>query len=292
MGDIFKYCKDEIEEVTKCPWCFSGDWTSWSDFFENFPPVKCNDCGVVFLQKRLNEKGRKRFYQNYVQLHETPDRLALRLKMYEIEYKLISRIVPQGNVLDVGCGSGKFLSNFATQRYKRFGIEYGREALEKACQLIDREFIFEGGLLDAPLAEDNFDLIIFRGVLEHLPNPRQVLDKAYILAKKGGYIFLTSMPNLECLCAELYKTKWTQHREFEHIIHFGKTHFRRFFEEKGFQEIMDNDLYWDTPYAKPQEDILEVAEVIKRKHEGATCVTKTSPAFWGNILSMAFKKEL
>lgn len=290
MADIFKYRDDEIEEVTNCPWCSSEDWTSWSDFFENFPPVKCNDCGVIFLQKRLNEKGRKRFYQNYVQLHETPDRLAPRLKMYEIEYKLISRIVPGGKILDVGCGSGKFISNFPSQRYKRFGVEYGSQALEKARQLIGREFIFEGGLLDAPLTEENFDLIIFRGALEHLSNPRQILDKACILTKKGGCIFLTSMPNLECVCAELYKTKWTQHRDFEHIIHFGKFHFRTYFKEKGFQEIMDKEFYWDTPYARPYEDILEVAEAIKLRQLGSTPIKRVSPAFWGNILSMVFKK--
>ena len=124
-----------------------------------------------------------------------------------------------------------------------------------------------------------------------MPNPRQILNKACTLTKKGGCIFITSTPNLDCICADLYKTLWTQHREFEHIIHFGKTHFRLFFQEQEFSEIMDKELYWDTPYANPKDDIFEVAEAIKMKRKGIQHIEKVSPAFWGNVLSMVFKKE-
>ncbi len=291
MADKFKYKLSEIEEVLNCPWCSSRDWSSWCQTYQNFPPVKCKACGVVFLNKRLNEEGRKRFYENYVYLHETEDRLTPRLKMYKMEYKIISDIVPKGKILDVGCGSGRFISEFPSDRYVRFGIEYGKEAVDKARKLIGPAFIFEGSLLDSSLSESDFDLIIFRGVIEHLPNPRQTMEKACALIKKGGHIFITSMPNLDCLCADLYKAKWSQHRDFEHIVHFGKSNFRLFFQEQGFAEIMDKDLYWETPYAKPEEDILEVAETIKRKRSGIDYATKESPPFWGNVLGMVFRKN-
>ncbi|OGX34854.1 MAG: hypothetical protein A3I43_03530 [Omnitrophica WOR_2 bacterium RIFCSPLOWO2_02_FULL_50_19] len=291
MADKFEYKPDEIEEVLDCPWCSSQDRTPWCEIYQNFPPVKCNVCGVVFLSRRLNENGRKRFYENYVYSHETEDRLAPRLKMYEMEYKIISGILPRGKILDVGCGSGRFISKFSPDRYVRFGIEYGKEAVAKARELIGPDFIFEGGFLDTHLPEADFDLIIFRGVIEHLPNPRQVLGKACAFTKKGGHIFLTSMPNLDCICADLYKTKWTQHREFEHIVHFKKEHFRLYFQEQGFTEIIDKDLYWETPYAKPEEDILEVAETIKLKRSGINNAGKESPPFWGNVLSMVFRKN-
>lgn len=133
-------------------------------------------------------------------------------------------------------------------------------------------------------------MIVFRGVLEHLANPREILNKACSLTKKGGCIFITSMPNLECVCAEISRSYWIQHREFEHIIHFGKSHFRKFFKENGFIEIVDKELYWDTPYANPEDDIRQVADAIKKKNDGRYDVDKVSPAFWGNVLSMVFKK--
>jgi SAM-dependent methyltransferase len=208
-----------------------------------------------------------------------------------MEFSAISNIVLAGDVLDVGCGSGRFLSLFTPQRYRRFGVEYGGEAADMARKVIGEGRFYEGALLNAPFKDKQFDLIIFRGVLEHLPNPRQVLDKVCNLIKEGGCIFLTSMPNLECICAQVYRSYWTQHREFEHIVHFGKSHFRRYFKEHGFAEILDKELYWDTPYANPKEDILCVAEAVRisEKKEGLG-IKKTSPAFWGNVMSMAFKK--
>lgn len=292
MNKIFKYKPDEIEDVAVCPWCLSESCTVWGMPNNNFPSVKCNTCGIVFLNKRLNEKGRKRFYHGYVRLHETPERLKPRLEMYEMEYNIISNIVPQGSVLDVGCGSGKFLSKFSPRSYRRFGVEYGAEAVCHARSAISQKegLIYEGGLIDAPFKKDDFDLIIFRGVLEHLPNPREILDKACSLVKKGGSIFITSMPNLECISAEIFRSYWNQHREFEHIVHFGKSNFRKYFKEHGFVEIADRELYWDTPYARPIEDIIQIAEAIKMKQEGRTNIGKVSPAFWGNVLSMVFKK--
>ena len=291
MKDMFEYKQDEIEEVLACPWCSSKNYKPWGKPNRNFTPVKCDMCGVVFLNKRLNGKGRKRFYQSYVRLHETPERLKPRLRMYEIEFELINNIVTRGNVLDVGCGSGRFLSYFQPGHYKRFGVEYGKEAVNKARQTMAIESICEGDLLDAEFQEEYFDLIVFRGVLEHLPNPGEVLDKACNLTKKGGHIFITSMPNLECICAEIFKSRWTQHREFEHIIHFGKSHFRSFFKNKGFVEILDKELYWDTPYANPEDDICRVADAIRMKNEGKRDSYEISPAFWGNVLSMVFKKD-
>jgi 2-polyprenyl-3-methyl-5-hydroxy-6-metoxy-1,4-benzoquinol methylase len=290
MKELFEYKPDEIEDVLTCPWCSSKSWQPWGVPNRNFPPVKCNACGVVFLNRRLNEKGRKRFYQSYVRIHETPERLKPRLKMYEMEYNLISNIVTQGNLLDVGCGSGRFISQFPSERYRRFGIEYGGEAVNKACQIIEPNFVYEGDLLNSPFQKEYFDLIIFRGVLEHLSNPRETLNKACSLTKKGGCIFITSMPNLECVCAEIFRSYWTQHREFEHIVHFGKSHFRNFFKENGFVEILDKELYWDTPYASPEDDILQVTEAIRMRRNGKHSLNKVSPAFWGNVLSMVFKK--
>ena len=54
---------------------------------------------------------------------------------------------------------------------------------------------------------------------------------------------------------------------------------------------MDRELYWDTPYANPEKDILEIAEAIKRNREGMDGVKKVSPPFWGNVLSMVFIKK-
>jgi len=286
------YNTNEIEEVLSCPWCGSKDNTAWSNEYDNFPPVKCNNCGVVFLKKRLNEVGRKKFYDQYVQIHETPERLAARLKMYEMEFVNIDKIVLGGKVLDVGCGSGKFLSCFPKTRYKRYGVEYGREAVMEAQKLVGEGVVYEGALHDVGFIEKEFDLIIFRGVVEHLPNPRQTLDKACSIIKKGGFIFLTSMPNLDCVCSDLYRTKWTQHREYEHIVHFSKNHFRKYFEDLGFREVFDKELYWETPYANPQKDIFEVAEALKLKAAGQSLTGKVSPPFWGNVLSLVFRKDI
>ena len=55
-------------------------------------------------------------------------------------------------------------------------------------------------------------------------------------------------------------------------------------------KLLESYLYEQTPYANPIEDIARVHEA-QRLRERGDAVPHASPAFWGNMLSAAYRKQ-
>lgn len=128
---------------------------------------------------------------------------ALRADRYEntsvdpddVAVKIASLIIGGAKVLDVGCGTGSVSEIICKMTgAKLIGIEPDgeRAALARARGLE----VFQGFLSEGFLQEHGpFDVIIFADVLEHLPDPAEVV----LLAKKGlrpGGSIIASVPNI------------------------------------------------------------------------------------------------
>ncbi len=152
--------------------------------------------------------------------------------------------VPKGvvEVLDVGCGSGKFGHMLKNERgCKVTGVEPFPAAAEAARKVLDQvyEWVVEEAVHQLP--KQHFDLICFNDVLEHLVDPWSVLESCKPLLKPGAHI-LASVPNVLNLgnLKEVLTTRDWKYRE-EGIL--DRTHLRfftristiRMFEEAGYQ---------------------------------------------------------
>jgi ubiquinone/menaquinone biosynthesis C-methylase UbiE len=96
-------------------------------------------------------------------------------------------LVPSGKVLDVGCGTGRFLSAMPTAGYELHGIDVSAGMLEEARKRgLD---VTEGSSGDMPFADDSFDLAVTFAVLHHLIDPelvRATLREMVRVTKPGG----------------------------------------------------------------------------------------------------------
>lgn len=152
--------------------------------------------------------------------------------------------VPQGvkQVLDVGCGSGKFGNMLKRERgCVVTGVEPFPAAAEAARLVLNQ--VIEDKVEEAvnQLPQQHFDLICFNDVLEHLVDPWVVLEACKPLLKPGGHI-LASVPNVLNLgnLKEVLTTRDWKYRE-EGIL--DRTHLRfftristiRMFEESGYE---------------------------------------------------------
>jgi ubiquinone/menaquinone biosynthesis C-methylase UbiE len=100
------------------------------------------------------------------------------------------------NVLDLGCGSGRYtiaLSAFGCKRITGYdmgeqGINVGRNIIKK---LGIQNVIFEkGNVLDLPYENESFDFVFCNGVLHHTKDMEKGISELYRVLKTSGKAFI------------------------------------------------------------------------------------------------------
>lgn len=284
-----KLTKDDFIELDICPW--GGDTESeFSFLYEDdlgCGIYRCEKCGIVFARRRLSESGLQKYWSDYEsRVHVADDEVVRkRIKMYQIDYNYICGFKQSGKVLDVGCGNGDFLSHFKAGGYETFGVEFGKEAAAIAARKHDVWW----GKFPQYCTDRKYDLIIFRGVLQYVPEPKKYLEKAISLLGSSGMIFVTAQPNMGSFCFNLFKKFFTQPVTGSDFVGYTEPILTSWFSEKGFRKVGEAYFYENTPYADIENDILNVARAVCEKQNGKEIEFK-SPAFWGNMMSLVYQK--
>jgi 2-polyprenyl-3-methyl-5-hydroxy-6-metoxy-1,4-benzoquinol methylase len=107
--------------------------------------------------------------------------------------KWIEQEAPR-EVLEIGTATGVLTSEMVRRGCTVTGIEADSDMAELARQYCREMFVANVESMDLSKL-DRYDAVIFGDVLEHLRNPRAVLEKLSRLLKPGGKI-LISLPNV------------------------------------------------------------------------------------------------
>jgi len=144
------------------------------------------------------------------------------------------------SVIDVGCGSGKFLN-----RLKHIGFT----SLCGADPFLEADGVTEEGvpLFKASLAEIQgpFDVIIFNHSLEHVPSPADTLRDAHAKLNSGGLsIIRTPTPSSDAF--HRYGASWAQIDAPRHMTLVSRPGMSALAAAAGFElrAIIDDQLPW------------------------------------------------
>ena len=276
------------EILDECPWCSSDDTSIWGRKLNGFISHKCNNCELIFVKNPYTISGLEKYYKKYLtEIHQNDKKLVSdRNLMYPIEFEMVHQFSEKhSDVLDIGCSGGYFLRHFENKDYNCYGVEIGKEAAKYASK---RYKIYEGQFPELSINR-NFDIITFRGTIEHFKNPKSYLNKAIDLLNDNGMIFITSTPNSDSLCCKIFKEQWNQHVPEEHIFHFNPKHFDYFFKERGLKKIWESFPYEKTPYANIEKDVSLIAKAIELKNNELD-INFTSPPYYKSMMSLIYKK--
>ena len=113
--------------------------------------------------------------------------------LYNIS-KVLKKPSESLSILDVGCGWAQALLYFKSKGMNCYGfdpapeaIEYGlRKGLNVQCAGIDRMDVFDN---------IKFDVVMLKNVLEHIPNPFEVLKEIREKVLKTGGLLIIDVPN-------------------------------------------------------------------------------------------------
>lgn len=270
-------CGGEVNDI----WARYGSYTA----------VSCQECGFIWINPFLSNKGLDKYYHDYIGMRfKDKVKTDQRAIQYKIDKTFLQLFALSGRVLDVGCSGGFFLSALG-ESFERFGVDIDAEAVKYARE----NYPFGANvtceaLEDSKYADGSFDVIIMRGVIEHLPDPEKAVEKVAALLKKGGIFFIAATPDVSSFCADLYREKWNQFHPVRHLTYFSLRTLSRFLKRWGLDYVAHQHPYLETPYADVERDYAAVREACVAKAAGRFDDIGRSRAFWGNMINSIFRK--
>lgn len=191
-----------------------------------------------------------RYYESEDYISHTDGKRSLFEKMYHFikgialrkKIKLINSISDKGSLLDIGAGTGDFLSAAKNNHWKVTGIEPNLKAKSIALK---KGVSFEDDLLS--LEDNSFDVITMWHVLEHVPNLEEYISELKRLVKSNGTIII-AVPNYKSFDAKYYQEFWAAYDAPRHLWHFSKTAIEKLFAKQSLKLIDVLPMKFDSYY--------------------------------------------
>lgn len=137
-------------------------------------------------------------------------------------------------LLDVGFGAGSFLDAAARNNWQAFGVEVSQSAVE---YVRERGFeVFCGELEKAAYPDDYFDVVILSEVLEHVPDPRALLEASVSVLRPGGLLWATT-PHGRGISARILGLEWSNVCPPDHLQLFSVAGIKGLLSGAGLRRV-------------------------------------------------------
>lgn len=246
-------------ETTSCCVCGSGDSQPEADVLDWVHEVsatassyvRCSSCGHVFQNPRPTiQDGPLMYPRENVLMAKADTNGLLRIKTW-VQARRVNRLVslvPEGGkILEVGAGDGLLLVAIRARRpdIDLIALDLTFEAATKT-RLSQRQInVMEGAIDDEAklsyLNMENFDLVIMNQSIEHLWNPRQVLERIYGALNAGGTMSI-STPNFDGYDRRIWKQYWGGWYAPRHLNLFTKAEMVHILTDLGMSNVRVRNL--------------------------------------------------
>lgn len=185
-------------------------------------------------------------YLSHIKDESLKAKLYLLIQKLNEKYKLkiITKYKTSGKLLDYGCGDGTFLKFIQNRNFSVLGYEPNKKAAISAINKIGQNNIINS--IDY-IENNSIDIITLWHVMEHIPNPEEILSKLKLKLKSNGYI-LIAVPNYKSFDAKFYKEYWAAWDVPRHIYHYSRQGAINFFNKNKFNVIHTYPLPFDSFY--------------------------------------------
>ena len=230
-------------EKVPCPLC--GDDKAYPLLeWQNRRMVRCHGCSLVYRNPRPAASKVREAYATQRTSPEVEERVAERRSL-QFENFFDSLPNRPGRLLDVGCGSGFFLKMAEERGWDALGVDLNAQAVAYAKTHRQVNAVCSD-VRDLPFPERSFDLVTLWNVLDHTPDPVDVLTRIHRLLKENGYVFIRT-PNAAWQYMSFRLAKFLRPLGWEtlfggrpystfifHLSNFSRTTLRLLLDHSGF----------------------------------------------------------
>ncbi len=202
------------------------------------PFYSCTNCRFVFA-KPLNNPNLintindfEPAYLSYLgdQQHDK--------KNHEALIKKISKHadMPSARILDIGCGSGKFVQYLRSKGYDAYGLEPSTALYDTYLASHDHCYNSDVQSFRAAHPAERFSIITITDVLEHVDDPNAFIRAVSEMLTGGGIVFI-STPDARSLFARMAGKGWHYYNRY-HLSLFSKKNLSQLMESHGLATLM------------------------------------------------------
>jgi len=190
----------------RCAVCLHGEIRPW--FRTAFGRIgRCSACGQVLRADTPDRQGHVVLHQSS-ELHKSAYAERSRLGCDDLSFysrflDLCASADSGGAVLDVGSGGGAFLALTAAHGLQAVGIEPVAELRAEAQQQVSASRITSQPVEEAEFEPGSFVGVALWDVIEHLVDPRGVLERVREFLRPNGYLGIATL-NHRCLLYGAY----------------------------------------------------------------------------------------
>jgi 2-polyprenyl-3-methyl-5-hydroxy-6-metoxy-1,4-benzoquinol methylase len=234
-------CDRSSDRVFKaCPLC--GEHTAHRTLFEKwgYPILCCPGCGLaaagvpdqfvpaaIYSRDYFQGKARDG-YADYLGSEN-----VLR-RQFRHSLAHLRRYAPKGRLLEIGCAYGFFLME-AARFYHAVGVDISQDAVDFARS---RGLNAYQGIADADFLRSMapWEAVVMLDVIEHLPDPANVLAAVSGAMAKGGCLLITT-GDWGSLTARLTGRYWRLMTPPQHLYFFSRRTLAALLEKAGLKLV-------------------------------------------------------
>lgn len=218
---------------------------------EEFRLLRDGSIDLVFTYPQPSEDKLGSYYESEDYISHTDGKRSLFEKAYHFikgialkkKVSLINELQPnKGILLDIGAGTGDFLSISKQNGWQAIGIEPSDKARNIALSK-NVPFIEDTNQLE----DHTIDVVTMWHVLEHVPDVAAQIKELKRLLKPTGTIVI-AIPNFNSFDARHYQEFWAAYDVPRHLWHFSRLSIKKLFEREKLQLVETRPMLFDAFY--------------------------------------------
>ena len=221
-----------------CPICKSTETDAAYEASEH-RFYKCRSCHTAYVWPQPTADELAKFYDRYHLSDDVGgvyDKIETRMRLDFARRIDRIRQATKGNairLLDVGCAKGFFVKACVDAGIDAEGCDLSASGVEYAKQKLGvKAMVGDLGTLTDKI--EKVDVVSFWATIEHLADPRGMLQSMFEMLKPGGYVFLTTGIGDDWLDRMLPGVcQW--YDPPQHLFVFSKPGIHHLMKEVGFQ---------------------------------------------------------
>jgi glycosyltransferase involved in cell wall biosynthesis len=185
------------------------------------PPrlVKCRHCNLIYANPRQPAEELSSTYKNMRDEAYIAEEKGRRLADRSI-LRVLKKMGKTGRMLEIGCATGFLLDEARKSGWEVYGVELSSWAVRHARDNLKIDSIFEGPLREKRFNANYFDVVIMKDTLEHVVDPRGLLNESRRILKNNGIMCITT-PDIDSMISRILKARWWGIKQ-HHIYYFTR----------------------------------------------------------------------